>query len=81
MKRRTVARKPLTGNTRNDDTPAGNTPAGNTPAAAPPDAKAAEKRWEFDQPEGIAAPVIRANMISLRVSYQGTVQVAFFDHR
>jgi hypothetical protein len=39
----------------------------------------ADKKWEFDGPQGVPAPVIRANMISFRVSYQGRVQVAFFD--
>jgi hypothetical protein len=77
MKRRTAARIPLTGNTATG----GNTPAGSSiSTTAPSGGKAVEKRWELDQAEGIAAPVIRANMISLRVSYQGRVQVAFFDH-
>ncbi len=77
MKRRTAARIPLNGNSEAN----GNTPAGSSiSTGSPPGGKAAEKRWEVDQAEGIAAPVIRANMISLRVSYQGRVQVAFFDH-
>jgi hypothetical protein len=41
--------------------------------------KSAEKRWHLDEASA-AAPVIRANMISLRVSYKGRVQVAFFDN-
>ena len=51
------------------------------PAAPAVSATAAstEKKWELDGPQGIPAPVIRANMISFRVSYQGRVQVAFFD--
>jgi len=88
MKRRTAARMQRIGNTS-----AGITPANDQSAAegaslgpsistdAPSGGKALEKHWELDQAEGIAAPVIRANMISLRVSYQGRVQVAFFDHR
>jgi hypothetical protein len=38
-----------------------------------------ERTWEVDQPGGVPAPVIRANMISLRVSYKGRLQVAFFE--
>jgi len=32
-----------------------------------------------EPPTQAAAPVIQANMISLRVSYQGRIQVAWFD--
>lgn len=39
----------------------------------------AEKKWQFDRASGVPAPVIRANMISLRLSYQGRVKVAFFE--
>jgi hypothetical protein len=70
MKRRTTARTP--------PKPAP-TPDSTTSDGQASEAKAAEKRWEIDQAGGIPAPVIRANMISLRVSYQGRVQVAFFD--
>jgi len=77
MKRRTAARIPLTGNNTNGNLP----PESSIPTDAPGVGKALEKRWELDRAEGIPAPVIRANMISLRVSYQGRVQVAFFDHR
>lgn len=38
-----------------------------------------QRRWHVDAPSGTPAPVIRANMISLRISQQGRVQVAFFD--
>lgn len=38
-----------------------------------------EKKWQVDGPSGVPAPVIRANMISLRLSYQGRVKVAFFE--
>lgn len=60
-------------------TPAGTLPAtlpnNQLPAAADP----AAKRWEIDGPSGVPAPVIRANMISLRLSFQGRVKVTFFD--
>lgn len=46
---------------------------------AQPKVASKEKVWEIDGPEGVPAPVIRANMISFRVSYQGRVQVAFFE--
>jgi hypothetical protein len=46
---------------------------------AQPKVGSKEKVWEIDGPEGVPAPVIRANMISFRVSYQGRVQVAFFE--
>lgn len=48
-------------------------------AAAPQPTASSEKKWEIDGPEGTPAPFIRANMISFRVSYQGRIQVAFFD--
>ena len=48
-------------------------------AADSPDSGAAEKKWQIDRASGVPAPVIRANMISLRLSYQGRVKVAFFD--
>jgi hypothetical protein len=51
------------------------TPASQQPAAADPTAK----RWEIDGPSGVPAPVIRANTISLRLSFQGRVKVTFFD--
>jgi hypothetical protein len=38
-----------------------------------------EKKWQVDGPSGVPAPVIRTNMISLRLSYQGRVKVAFFE--
>ncbi|HXT60510.1 MAG TPA: hypothetical protein VN699_17850 [Pirellulales bacterium] len=53
--------------------------AGPAAEVAPAPAASSDKKWEFDGPQGIPAPVIRANMISFRVSYQGRVQVAFFD--
>lgn len=42
-------------------------------------ADATEKKWQIDRASGVPAPVIRANMISLRLSYQGRVKVAFFE--
>lgn len=50
-------------------------PTSQSPAAPDP----AAKRWEIDGPSGVPAPVIRANMISLRLSFQGRVKVTFFD--
>ena len=59
--------------------PAGTLPAtvptSPLPAAADPTAK----RWEIDGANGVPIPVIRANMISLRLSFQGQVKVTFFD--
>jgi len=87
MKRRAAARMQRIGNISAGDTPANGQSAvegaslGRSISTDPPSgSEAPEKHWKLDQAEGIAAPVIRANMISLRVSYQGRVQVAFFDH-
>ncbi len=77
MKRRTTARMPLASNTARGD----GGPPGSSHSTAASDGNTAEKRWELDQAGAVPAPVIRANMISLRVSYQGRVQVAFFDQR
>jgi hypothetical protein len=49
------------------------------PGTMPPAVETGERTWEVDQPGGVPAPVIRANMISLRVSYKGRLQVAFFE--
>lgn len=48
-------------------------------ATSQPLADSADKKWQIDQASGVPAPVIRANMISLRLSYQGRVKVAFFE--
>lgn len=42
---------------------------------------AAEKKWHVDEPSGVPAPVIRANMISFRRSFQGRIKVAFFEQQ
>jgi hypothetical protein len=68
MKQRTTARMPKRAITQTPKSP-----------ASALTSKAAEKQWHLDEASGVAAPVIRANMISLRVSYQGRIQVAFFD--
>ena len=44
-----------------------------------PAGDAADKKWQVDQASGVPAPVIRTNMISLRLSYQGRIKVAFFE--
>ena len=55
-------------------------PAGAPPVlGAPQPTASSEKKWTIDGPEEARAPHIRANMISFRVSYQGRIQVAFFD--
>lgn len=65
--------------------PAATTPSNLEPiatdssSAESPDTRAAEKKWQIDRASGVPVPVIRANMISLRLSYQGRVKVAFFD--
>lgn len=46
--------------------------------AQSPAADPAQKIWEV-HPAGVPAPVIRANMISLRLSFQGGVKVTFFE--
>ncbi len=78
MKRRIAARTPARvapSSPALQDSPAIPTPE----AAAPQSTASSEKKWEIDGPEGAPAPHIRANMISFRVSYQGRIQVAFFD--
>lgn len=52
------------------------TPSANTPLPA---ADPAQKTWEVHPASGVPAPVIRANMISLRLSFQGGVKVTFFE--
>lgn len=41
--------------------------------------KSAEKKWQVDRASGVPAPVIRANMVSLRLSRKGQIKVAFFE--
>lgn len=78
MKRTIAARTPVRGIPASPSPQAA--PPANVPARLGADAVApAGKPWEVDEPEGAPAPLIRANMISFRVSYQGRVQVAFFD--
>jgi len=52
-------------------------PAGG-PALASGD-NATEKKWQIDRASGVPAPVIRANMVSLRLSPMGRIKVAFFE--
>ena len=64
-------------------------PAGSVPneldplATTSPAAKAAEggaeKKWQVDRASGVPAPVIRANMVSLRLSPKGRLKIAFFE--
>ena len=68
MKRRPLATK------RPDSDSVSTNMTGTDPAAA-----AAEKKWQVDEASGVPAPVIRANSISLRLSYQGRVKVTFFE--
>lgn len=49
-----------------------------TPETSPA-ADGAQKIWHVDEPSGLPVPVIRANMISFRRSYQGRVKVTFFE--
>lgn len=77
MKRSLVARKPArTIPAVNQEMSAGSAPASD---ARQGQAGSNDKTWEVDGPEGIPVPVIRANTISFRVSYQGRIQVAFFE--
>ena len=39
----------------------------------------ADKKWQIDRASGVPAPVIRANMVSLRRSRKGRLKVAFFE--
>jgi hypothetical protein len=39
----------------------------------------ADKKWQIDRASGVPAPVIRANMISMRLSRKGQIKVAFFE--
>lgn len=48
-------------------------------ASQPPVADPAQKSWEVHAASGVPAPVIRANMISLRLSFDGGVKVTFFE--
>ena len=78
MKRRIAARTPtevVSGSPAQQATPPSQLSA--TSGAEP--SASTEKRWEIDGAEAAPAPHIRANMISFRVSYQGRIQVAFFD--
>ena len=40
---------------------------------------ASQKKWQVDRASGVPAPVIRANMVSLRLSGKGQIKVAFFQ--
>jgi hypothetical protein len=40
--------------------------------------QAAQKKWQVDRASGVPAPVIRANMVSLRLAGKGRIKVAFF---
>lgn len=51
-----------------------NSTASETPLSDP-----AEKKWQVDRASGVPAPVIRANMVSLRRSGKGRLKVAFFE--
>ena len=51
----------------------------NSTASELPVSDPAEKRWQVDRASGVPAPVIRANMISLRRSRKGRLKVAFFE--
>lgn len=53
--------------------------AATPPLEQPPAADPAQKTWEVHPASGMPAPVIRANMISLRLSFQGGVKVTFFE--
>lgn len=78
MKRSIAARKPArVVPTRRPKKPV---PETNFPAnATPPVIPSVEMPRGQSGPAVGPAPVIRANMISFRVSYQGRVQVAFFE--
>ncbi|HEX7375837.1 MAG TPA: hypothetical protein VF278_01930 [Pirellulales bacterium] len=53
--------------------------SGASDPATQPGADGAQKTWHLDEPNSLPAPIIRANMISFRRSYQGRVKVAFFE--
>ncbi|HEX7448270.1 MAG TPA: hypothetical protein VF306_12030 [Pirellulales bacterium] len=57
----------------------GDVPLAAVPAKVPSAADPAQKTWEVHSASGVPAPVIRANMISLRLSFQGGVKVTFFE--
>ncbi|HEX5443649.1 MAG TPA: hypothetical protein VFW87_07465 [Pirellulales bacterium] len=59
--------------------PQGAVPLAAVPSNDPPVADPAQKTWEVHSASGVPAPVIRANMISLRLSFQGGVKVTFFE--
>jgi hypothetical protein len=78
MKRSIAARKParvVSSHAAHPAVPETNLPANATPSVT----QSAEMPWDRNGPAGAPVPVIRANMISFRVSYQGRVQVAFFE--
>jgi hypothetical protein len=50
-----------------------------TPVAATSGDSGAEKKWQVDRASGVPAPVIRTNMVSLRLSRKGQLKVAFFE--
>ncbi|HWB12263.1 MAG TPA: hypothetical protein VG826_23750 [Pirellulales bacterium] len=62
--------------------PVGSLPTEVAPLANPGPAAGdagSEKRWQVDRASGVPAPVIRANMVSLRLSRKGQIKVAFFS--
>jgi hypothetical protein len=62
--------------------PVGSLPTEVAPLATPGPAvgkTGSEKKWQVDRASGVPAPVIRANMISLRLSPKGQIKVAFFS--
>lgn len=48
-------------------------------ASQPPVTTATDKKWQIDRASGVPVPVIRANMVSLRLSGKGRLKVAFFE--
>jgi hypothetical protein len=48
-------------------------------AAATAGETVSEKKWQVDRASGVPVPVIRANMVSLRLSRKGQIKVAFFE--
>ena len=59
--------------------PAADTLSTELTAADSPENQATVKTWQVDEASGVPAPVIRANAISFRKSYQGRVKVTFFE--
>jgi hypothetical protein len=51
----------------------------NQSATPTPATSATDKKWQIDRASGVPVPVIRANMVSLRLSRKGRLKVAFFE--